>query len=84
MPRWMGHRNGAVALESVILASDTPAETAARLSRLAGLPLEPDPAGGFRLALPGLAGAAGPQAPLLADQRSASCRPRRCPMCCPA
>lgn len=63
--RWMGHRNGAVALESVILASDTPAETAARLSRLAGLPLEPDPAGGYLLALPGLAGAAGPEAPLL-------------------
>jgi hypothetical protein len=63
--RWMSHRNGAVALESVILASDTPAETAARLSRLAGLPLEPDPAGGFLLALPGAAGAAGPQAPVL-------------------
>jgi hypothetical protein len=63
--RWMGHRNGAMALESVILASDTPAETAARLSRLAGLPLEPDPAGGFLLALPGAAGAAGPQAPEL-------------------
>jgi hypothetical protein len=61
----MGHRNGAVALESVILASDTPAETAARLSRLAGLPLEPDPAGGYLLALPGAAGAAGPEAPEL-------------------
>ena len=64
-PRWMGHRNGAVALESVILASDTPAETAARLSRLAGLPLEPDPAGGYLLALPGAAGAAGPEAPVM-------------------
>ncbi|MDB5375213.1 MAG: hypothetical protein JWP04_3855 [Belnapia sp.] len=63
--RWMGHRNAAVALESVILASDTPAETAARLSRLAGLPLEPDPAGGFILVLPGAAGAAGPAAPVL-------------------
>jgi hypothetical protein len=62
-PRWMGHRNGAFALESAILASDTPAETAARLSRLAGLPLEPDPAGGFLLVLPGAAGAAGPEAP---------------------
>ncbi len=63
--RWMGHRNGAVALELVILANDTPAETAARLSRLAGLPLEPDPAGGYLLALPGAAGAAGPEAPAL-------------------
>lgn len=64
-PRWMGHRNGAEALESVILASATPAETAARLSRLAGLPLEPDAAGGFLLALPGAAGAAGPAAPAM-------------------
>ncbi|WP_149537927.1 VOC family protein [Siccirubricoccus phaeus] len=63
--RWMGHRNGAVALESIILAHDPAAETAARLSRLAGLPLAPDPAGGFLLRLPGAAGAAGPQAPVL-------------------
>jgi hypothetical protein len=64
--RWMGHTNGAVALESAILASDTPAETAARLARLAGLPLLPDPAGGFLLELPGAAGSAGPHSPLLA------------------
>jgi len=63
-PRWMDHANGAVALESVLLTSANPAGTAARLSRLAGLPLEPDPAGGYRLVLPGAAGAAGPQAPL--------------------
>jgi hypothetical protein len=64
--RWMGHRNGAVALESVILANDPAAESAARLSRLAGLPLVPDPAGGFLLSLPGAARAAGPEAPVLA------------------
>lgn len=62
-PRWMGHANRAEALVSVILAADPAAETAARLSRLAGQPLEPDPAGGFRLVLPGEAGAAGPEAP---------------------
>jgi hypothetical protein len=64
-PRWMDHANGAVALESVLLTSANPAGTAARLSRLAGLPLEPDPAGGYRLVLPGAAGAAGPQAPVM-------------------
>jgi Glyoxalase-like domain len=62
-PRWMGHANRAEALTAVILAADPAAETAARLSRLAGLPLVPDPAGGFLLELPGAAGAAGPQAP---------------------
>ncbi|WP_431282868.1 VOC family protein [Humitalea sp. 24SJ18S-53] len=51
-PRWMDHANHAVALEATILVSDRPAESAARLSRLCGLPLEPDPAGGFALALP--------------------------------
>lgn len=61
--RWMGHANRAEALTAVILVADPAAETAARLSRLAGLPLVPDPAGGFLLELPGAAGAAGPQAP---------------------
>ncbi len=61
--RWMDHANGAEALTEVILAADPAAETAARLARLAGLPLVPDPAGGYRLDLPGLAGAAGPEAP---------------------
>ena len=64
--RWMEHANGAVALESVVLAAAEPAETAARLSRLAGLPVRPDPLGGFRLTLPGAAGAAGPRSPAMA------------------
>ncbi|UFN47475.1 VOC family protein [Roseomonas sp. OT10] len=50
-PRWLEHPNNAVALETVVLASEAPAESAARLSRLAGLPLEPDPAGGYALPL---------------------------------
>lgn len=66
--RWMDHANGAVALEAAILVSDAPAEGAARLSRLAGLPVEPDPAGGFVLVLPGAAGAAGPRAPAMATR----------------
>ena len=52
-------------MEAAILCADNPADTAARLSRLAGLPLEPDPAGGFLLRLPGAARAAGPKAPAL-------------------
>lgn len=63
--RWMGHANRADALTEVILVNDPAAESAARLSRLAGLPLVPDPAGGFLLELPGAAGAAGPEAPVL-------------------
>ncbi len=63
--RWMAHANGAVALECVVLAAAEPAETAARLSRLAGLPVRPDPFGGFRMALPGAAGAAGPRSPAM-------------------
>ncbi|MBE9604529.1 VOC family protein [Acetobacteraceae bacterium H6797] len=50
---WMTHANRAERLEEAILVSDAPAEAAARLSRLAGLPLTPDPLGGFRLTLPG-------------------------------
>jgi hypothetical protein len=53
--RWLDHPNGAVALESVTLVSAEPAESAARLSRLAGRALEPDPAGGYVLVLPGAA-----------------------------
>ncbi|MFC0387322.1 VOC family protein [Muricoccus vinaceus] len=49
---WLDHPNGARELRAAILVSDRPAESAARLSRLAGLPLEPDPAGGFALPLP--------------------------------
>ncbi len=51
-PRWTEHANGATELREAIVASDRPAESAARLSRLAGLPLEPDPAGGYALSLP--------------------------------
>ncbi len=51
-PRWLDHANHAVALEATILVAERPAESAARLSRLCGLPLEPDPAGGFALPLP--------------------------------
>jgi hypothetical protein len=61
--RWMGHRNGADALEAAILVAANPAETTARLARLAGLPAEPDPLAGFRLRLPGAARAAGPDSP---------------------
>lgn len=64
-PRWMGHRNGAEALEAAILAVEDPAATTARLSRLTGLPARPDPVAGFRIALPGGAGAAGPQSPAM-------------------
>ncbi|MCR0983385.1 VOC family protein [Roseomonas populi] len=51
-PRWMEHPNGATELRAAIVVADRPAESAARLSRLSGLPLEPDPAGGFALPLP--------------------------------
>lgn len=50
--RFLSHPNGAVALETAVLAVENPAETAARFSRLAGRPVAPDPAGGFALALP--------------------------------
>lgn len=59
--RWMTHANGVVALEAAILSSNTPAETGERLSRLTGLPLEVDPAGGFLMRFPGADGAAGPK-----------------------
>ncbi len=41
-----------MALEAVILAAAAPAAFAARVSRAAGVPLLPDPLGGFCLALP--------------------------------
>ncbi|PZW44889.1 glyoxalase-like protein [Humitalea rosea] len=50
--RWLTHANHAVALEESLLIAASPAESAARLSRLCGLPLLPDPAGGFALPLP--------------------------------
>ncbi len=64
-PRWMDHANHADALVALIMASAAPAETAARFSRLMGLPFLPDPAGGFQIRLPGGAGVAGPQAPAI-------------------
>ncbi len=48
---FMAHRNQAVSLQEVVLAVPDPAETAARLSRLAGLPVVPDPVAGFALPL---------------------------------
>jgi hypothetical protein len=64
-PRWMGHCNGAEALEGAILAAEDPAATTARLSRLTGLPARPDTVAGFRIALPGGPGAAGPHSPAM-------------------
>lgn len=61
-PRWLDHANRAEALEEVILVSAAPAESAARLSRLAGLPLEPGPVAGYLLRFPGGAAVAGPAA----------------------
>ncbi len=49
--RFMGHANRAVALDALVMVVANPAETAARLSRLAGRPVVPDPAGGFALTL---------------------------------
>jgi hypothetical protein len=49
---WLQHPNRAVALSEVILAVAAPAESAARLSQLAGRPVVPDPLGGYALDLP--------------------------------
>jgi hypothetical protein len=51
-PRFLGHANHAVALREVVIASEAPAEAASRFSRLAGLPVRPDPSGGFVLETP--------------------------------
>ena len=51
-PRFTTHPNNAVSLEEVVLAVPDPAQTAARFSRLAGVPVVPDPAGGFALPMP--------------------------------
>jgi hypothetical protein len=59
-PRWMTHANGAEALVELILVSAAPAESAARLSRLAGLAFEPGPVAGFVLRFPGGTPVAGP------------------------
>ncbi|MBV8915981.1 MAG: VOC family protein [Acetobacteraceae bacterium] len=49
--RFMTHPNRAASLDAAILAVADPAATAARLSRLAGRPVTPDPVGGFTLEL---------------------------------
>ena len=50
-PDTVVHPNHAVALIEAVYATDAPAETMARLSRLAGRPAEPDPLGGYRIPL---------------------------------
>jgi hypothetical protein len=50
--RFLHHPNHAAALEDVVLVVAEPAATAAHLSRLAGRPVVPDAAGGYRLDLP--------------------------------
>jgi hypothetical protein len=49
--RFLAHPNGAAGLAEVIVAADPQAQFAARLSRAAGLPLVPDPLGGYALRL---------------------------------
>ncbi len=49
--RFLIHPNQTTRLEEVILVAPVPAETAARLSVLAGRPVLPDPAGGYVLPL---------------------------------
>jgi catechol 2,3-dioxygenase-like lactoylglutathione lyase family enzyme len=50
-PSTTTHPNHAVALTEAVYATDAPAETATRLSRLTGRPAEPDPLGGYRIPL---------------------------------
>ena len=50
--RFLAHPNRAVALCCVFVVADPPAAFAARLSRVAGLPMVPDPAGGYALRMP--------------------------------
>ncbi len=49
LPDAVSHPNRAVRLIEAVYATDHPAETMTRLSRLAGRPAEPDPVGGFRI-----------------------------------
>jgi hypothetical protein len=77
--RWMAHPNGAQELRAAIIVSDQLAESAARLSRLSGLPLEPDPAGGFALPLPD-----GARVRVLAPEVSAAILPGVVPPALPA
>ena len=48
-PEHTVHPNGALALTEAVYAVAAPAETMARLSRLAGRPAEPGPLGGYRI-----------------------------------
>jgi len=50
--RFLSHPNHAAALAELVVVSEAPAETAARFSRLSGLPVAPDPEGSFALVLP--------------------------------
>jgi hypothetical protein len=50
-PDTVVHPNHAVALTEAVYATDSPAETMTRLSRLAGHPAEPDPLGGYSIRL---------------------------------
>lgn len=43
------HRNGATALAGIVMTATNPAAQAAALSRAAGVPVVPDPAGGYAL-----------------------------------
>lgn len=49
--RFLTHPNHAAALECVVMAAPAPATLAARLSRVAGVAVRPDPAGGYMLPL---------------------------------
>lgn len=80
--RWMDHANQAVALTELLLVSAEPAVTAARLSKLTGLVIEPRGAGGFLLRFPGGVGVAGPQAPAM-ETRVAICAPEDLPATLP-
>lgn len=50
--RFLAHPNHAAGLQEVVVVTTAPAESAQRFSLLAGLPVTPDPAGGFALRLP--------------------------------
>jgi 4-hydroxyphenylpyruvate dioxygenase-like putative hemolysin len=49
--RFLTHPNHVVALDTVVMAAAEPAVLAARLSRVAGVAVQPDPAGGYVLML---------------------------------
>ncbi len=51
-PAQTRHANGATTLAAIIIHAETPAIPAAALSRAAGVPVVPDPEGGYALRLP--------------------------------